>query len=113
MTYYYGGGGGGGYYGGGGSYYGSAGGGSSYPVTGATTAYCSGVTNTSGYQAGTGYVSICAPNVGTIGGNIPLCSGQTNTLIPTVSGGTCLSQYSDCDSWCFIRHCNCSVSGSS
>jgi uncharacterized protein YjdB len=90
--YYNGGGGGGGYYGGGGGYYGGGGGGSSYPLSGATTAFVSSVTNSAGYQSGDGYVTICAPNVGTISGGLTaICQGTTTTYTTSGSGGSWVS----------------------
>jgi Secretion system C-terminal sorting domain len=86
---YYGGGGGGGWYGGGGAYSGSGGGGSNYTTT---TGVLTGVTETSAYQTGDGYVSIqvlCnAP--GTIVGSSSVCFGSTVTYTnPTgATGGT-------------------------
>jgi len=84
----YGGGGGGGYAGGGAGAYGGGGGGSSFPASGATSGVVSGVTNTGNYWTGNGYVIICAPNLGAIIGNSPVCVGLTNALSSTGSGGT-------------------------
>ena len=83
---YYSGPGGAGYYGGGGGgYYCGGGGGSSYPA--ANGGQISNLTHTQGYQTGNGYVVLCAPNLGTVIGNTPVCVGQTISLSSTGSGG--------------------------
>lgn len=74
----FGGGGGGGWYGGGGSTYGSGGGGSSSYGAGTSA-----VTVTNGFQAGIGYVTLCAyPSVGVISAapSTNICVGSTATL---------------------------------
>jgi len=88
---YYAGGGGGGYWGGGGGYdIAGGGGGSSYPIAAGTIngLAVSNLALTQGYQTGHGYVIICAPNLGTVIGNTPVCVGQTINLSSTGSGGT-------------------------
>ncbi len=88
-TCYYGAGGGGGYYGGGGSYGGGGGGGSSFPASDNGTVI--NVVHTQGYNSassGNGSVAICAPNVGTVSGDGPLCVGGSLTLTASSTGGT-------------------------
>ncbi len=85
-SYCYAGGGGGGYAGGGCGAYGGGGGGSSWPQT--STGNVTSLTHTQGFQSGAGYVIICAPNLGTILGNSPVCPGSTLTLSTTGTGGT-------------------------
>jgi hypothetical protein len=83
--YYYGGGGGGGYYGGGGAYIQGGGGGSSY-VGGSGV---SGVTTTSGYQSGNGYIKITLPLSVAITSqptNATVCSGSSATFSVAATG---------------------------
>ena len=80
-----GGGGGGGYYGGGGGCWMGGGGGSSY-VSGVIA---TGITYTSGYNTGCGYISItiiCNP--GTITGTDMVCINSTTALTDATAGGT-------------------------